>query len=91
MCCNLTAEADIEVLAYMPLPSAIIITMAARQQRLGALRNNQDLARFVIEGEANGRQLGIGSYGSVEEVSIEHLASYEYALKDVVICTYHCR
>ena len=40
-------------------------TMMARR-----LRNNQDLARFVIGGEANGRQLGIGSYGSVEEVSM---------------------
>ena len=43
--------------------------MMARQQRLH-LRDNQDLARFVIDGEANGRQLGIGSYGSVEEVSL---------------------
>ena len=45
---------------YQSLPM-----MMARQ-----LRNNQDLARFVIEGEGNGRQLGTGSYGSVEEVSI---------------------
>ena len=42
----------------------------ARQQGLSGLRNNQDFARFVIEGEANGRQLGTGSYGSVEEVSL---------------------
>ena len=35
-----------------------------------ALRDNHDLARFTIEGEANGRQLGTGSYGSVEEVSL---------------------
>ena len=48
----------------------------ARQQGLHALRNNQDLARFVIEGESNGRQLGTGSYGSVEEVSISQLANY---------------
>ena len=48
--------------------------MMAMQQRL---RNNQDLARFVIEGEANGRQLGTGSYGSVEEVSlVEAIANH---------------
>jgi hypothetical protein len=37
------------------------------------LRDNQDLAHFVIEGEANGRQLGTGSYGSVEEVSSNNI------------------
>ena len=38
------------------------------------LRNNQDLANFVVEGEAKGRQLETGSYGSVEEVSlVEHV------------------
>ena len=44
--------------------------MAERQhrQRLGALRNNRQLARFVVEGKATGKQLGTGSYGSVEEV-----------------------
>ena len=35
-----------------------------------ALRNDQNLARFVVEGRATGRQLGTGSYGSVEEVAI---------------------
>ena len=40
------------------------------------LRNNQDLARFVVEGEANGRQLGTGSYGSVEEVRIVKYAVF---------------
>ena len=49
-----------------------------RQQgsfRLHALRDNPDIANFVIEGESNGRQLGTGSYGSVEEVSQKQLAS----------------
>ena len=45
------------------------VTRAIMMARLHALRNNQDLARFVIEGESNGKQLGTGSYGSVEEVS----------------------
>ena len=48
-----------------PIESLIRDFGMARQ-----LRNNQDLARFVIQGEANGRQLGTGSYGSVEEVSL---------------------
>ena len=42
-------------------------TMAERQ-RLRALRNDRNLARFVVEGRATGKQLGTGSYGSVEEV-----------------------
>ena len=46
-------------------------TMAERQQRqrLRALRNDRNLARFVVEGRATGKQLGTGSYGSVEEVN----------------------
>ena len=45
--------------------------MAERQQRqrLRALRGNPNLSHFVIEGKATGKQLGTGSYGSVEEVS----------------------
>ena len=39
-----------------------------QRQRLRALRNDRNLARFVVEGRANGIQLGTGSYGSVEEV-----------------------
>ena len=46
--------------------------MAERQQRqrLRALRDDPNLARFVVEGTATGKQLGTGSYGSVEEVSL---------------------
>ena len=45
------------------------INMAQRQrQRLLALRNDPNLARFVVEGIATGKQLGTGSYGAVEEV-----------------------
>ena len=46
--------------------------MAERQQRqrLRALRNDRNLARFIVEGRATGKQLGTGSYGSVEEVCI---------------------
>jgi hypothetical protein len=40
----------------------------ANQQRFRALRNDRQLARFVLEGRATGKQLGTGSYGSVEEV-----------------------
>ena len=44
--------------------------MAERQQRqrLRALQNNRQLARFIAQGRATGKQLGTGSYGSVEEV-----------------------
>ena len=40
----------------------------AQQRRLRALRNDRNLARFVVEGRTTGRKLGTGSYGSVEEV-----------------------
>ena len=43
--------------------------------RLHALRNDQNLARFVIDGESYGRHLGTGSYGSVEEVSLKLIQS----------------
>ena len=41
--------------------------MAERQHRhrLRALRNDRNLARFVVEGRATGKQLGTDSYGSV--------------------------
>ena len=37
------------------------------------LRNDPSLARFLREGTATGRQLGSGAYGSVEEVTVNHL------------------
>ena len=47
-----------------------VLSMAERQQRqrLRALQNNRQLARFTVQGRATGKQLGTGSYGSVEEV-----------------------
>ena len=39
-----------------------------QQQRLRVLQNNRQLARFTVRGRATGKQLGTGSYGSVEEV-----------------------
>jgi hypothetical protein len=47
--------------------------MAERQQRqrLRALQNNRQLERFTVQGRATGKQLGTGSYGSVEEVCQE--------------------
>ena len=47
-----------------------------QRQRLRALREDRHLARFVIEGRATGKQLGTGSYGSVEEVLIELLTKF---------------
>ena len=35
---------------------------------MDALQSDQDLARFVVERRATGRQLCTGSYGTVEEV-----------------------
>ena len=50
--------------------------MAQRQrQRLRTLRNDPNLARFVVEGVPTGKQLGTGSYGTVEEVRRLGMAS----------------
>lgn len=43
--------------------------MEENQERLHGLQNDPNLTRYVVEGRATGRQLGTGSYGSVEEVS----------------------
>ena len=32
------------------------------------VQNHPNLSRFIVEGRATGKQLGTGSYGSVEEV-----------------------
>ena len=57
--------------------------MAQRQrQRILALRNDPNLARFRVEGTATGKQLGTGSYGSVEEVSYDELTKINYTLYD---------
>ena len=42
--------------------------MAHQQRRFQSLREDRGLARFIVEGRATGKQLGTGSYGSVEEV-----------------------
>ena len=46
----------------------VSVMAEGQRQRLRILRNDRNLARFVVEGRATGKQLGTGSYGSVEEV-----------------------
>ena len=36
--------------------------------QLGVIRQNIDLAQFVVEGTLTGRELGSGYFGTVEEV-----------------------
>ena len=48
----------------------LIMAERRQRQRLRALRDNRQLARFMVEGRATGKQLGTGSYGSVEEVDV---------------------
>ena len=38
--------------------------------RLRALSNDRDLRRFIVQAETTGKNLGTGSYGSVEEVTL---------------------
>ena len=57
----------------------------ARQAGLHALRNDQDLARYVIEGTPTGRQLGTGSYGSVEEVRFSQLLSRKIKIYTIAL------
>ena len=42
--------------------------MANLGGHLGALSNDRNLLRFVVQARSTGKQLGIGSYGVVEEV-----------------------
>ena len=44
------------------------IEMAAIRSQLRALANDRNLRRFVVQARPTGRQLGTGSYGTVEEV-----------------------
>ena len=53
-------------LVNLALTLLFLTLMETRQ--LQVLQNDPDIVRFVVEGTATGRQLGIGSYGSVEEV-----------------------
>ena len=41
--------------------------MAAQHRRL-RLRDDPNITQYVVDGRATGNKLGIGSYGSVEEV-----------------------
>ena len=43
----------------------------------GALRNDPNLARYVVTGQPTGMQLGSGSYGTVEEVKIKLICCHE--------------
>lgn len=47
---------------------AIDCAMANLGEHLGALINDRNLLKFVVQARSTGKQLGIGSYGVVEEV-----------------------
>ena len=51
-----------------PICKFIKLAMAGQFVHELGLRNDQNLARYVIEGRSTGKQLGTGSYGSVQEV-----------------------
>ena len=48
--------------------------MAAPRRLFMTLSDDRNLRRFVVQARSTGKQLGIGSYGAVEEV-IERLTS----------------
>ena len=50
--------------------SYIMLAMAV-QRRFSALQNDANIAQYLVEGHFVGRELGTGSYGSVEEVLIK--------------------
>ena len=50
-------------------PVTVLVMAQSRQwQHLRDLSSDPNIARFVVEGIATGKQLGTGSYGAVEEV-----------------------
>ena len=50
--------------------SGSTLDMAALRGQLRALANDRNLRRFVVQARSTGRQLGTGSYGTVEEVQL---------------------
>ena len=54
------------------------------------LKSDRILASLIVDGKATGTQLGCGSYGSVEEVSLQ-LAAVEISLKTCFLCTGRCQ
>ena len=42
--------------------------MAASRRLFMTLSDDRNLRRFVVQARSTGKQLGIGSYGAVEEV-----------------------
>ena len=42
--------------------------MAQGQLSIQSLQNDPSIIRFMVEGTATGKQLGVGSYGLVKEV-----------------------
>ena len=49
-------------------PFLITSNMAALRGQFRGLANDRNLRRFVVQARPTGRQLGTGSYGTVEEV-----------------------
>ena len=47
-----------------------VSSMAALRGQFRALSNDRNLQRFVVQARPSGRQLGTGSYGTVEEVQL---------------------
>ena len=44
----------------------------AAPRRFQVFQNDPNIARFVVEGTTTDSQLGVGSYGSVEEVNLKN-------------------
>ena len=61
----------------------------AAQRQLRALRNDRNLRRFVVQARPTGRQLGTGSYGTVEEVVAIILLSCDNYFDKVTDIVYH--
>ena len=59
------------------------VDMAERQQ---AFQHNPELQRFVLpDVRSTGRQLGVGSYGSVEELEVNGVLSAGKRLHDALL------
>ena len=59
-----------------PTPRGWGLDMAAIRSQLRALVNDRNLRRFVVQARPTGRQLGTGSYGTVEEVTYVYKENY---------------
>ena len=83
-CCNLC----IRVGGAHPGPPTFLLGVAHKMaaDRMQAFRNNPELQRFLLSDvRTTGKKLGVGSYGSVEELEMNELVCAGKRIHDALV------